>query len=163
MRVAAAHGRPRQPDALKAAKGERRPSRTNPERPELPPVPASDLDAPTGLLGAGLVEWVRIACVLSEAGVLQTSDLVVLENYCRTLTDLRMYERKAKRAGCELAIAKGYANQTIKLRTQVNILARELGLTPSSRSMLKVAPKQTEAGDEARFFGGPHAVGKRGA
>jgi P27 family predicted phage terminase small subunit len=135
-------GRPAQPTALKLAKGERRPSRTNPERPELPPVPASGLVAPAGLVGAGLAEWVRLAGPLAEAGVLQTSDLVALENYCRTLTDLRQYERKAKRAGCELAIAKGYANQTIKLRTQVNILARELGLTPSSRSMLKVAPKK---------------------
>jgi phage terminase small subunit len=77
----------------------------------------------------------------------------VLENYCRTLTDLRMYERKAKRAGAELAIAKGYANQVIKLRTQVNILARELGLTPSSRSMLKVQPKKAEEqGPKERYL-----------
>lgn len=132
------------PTALKLAKGERRPSRVNYEEPQLPAVQAAALAPPTGLEGAGLAEWQRVAPLLSTAGVLKDTDLVALEDYCRTLTELRRFEGKARKAGPELSIAKGYAGMAIKLRAQANTLRRELGLTPSSRAGVKGSQPQEE-------------------
>ncbi len=133
-------GRPPQPTALKLARGERRPSRVNYDEPSIPAAPAG-CPPPGGLDGAGLAEWRRIADMLTEAGALRESDLVALEDYCRALSELRRFEACARKAGPELAIAKGYQGVAIKLRAQANTLRRELGLTPSSRGTVRVAPK----------------------
>jgi P27 family predicted phage terminase small subunit len=140
------------PTALKLAKGERRPSRVNYEEPALP-APAS-LEPPDGLDGAGLVEWTRLAPALRDSGVLLESDLVAFEDYCRCLTLLRQYEAKAKKAGPELAIAKGYAGMAFKLRGQLDKLRAGLGLTPASRSGVKAKPKQDDKKDNpaARYL-----------
>lgn len=129
------------PAALKLAKGETRPSRVNYQEPDLPSVRADALAPPAGLEGAGREEWERIARALSQAGVLKDTDLMALEDYCRTVTELRRFEAKARRADPELAIAKGFANMVVKLRAQANTLRRELGLTPSSRAGVKAKPE----------------------
>ena len=116
----------------------------------MPPAAPGDLDPPAGLTGSGLAEWNRVAADLDDSGAIKRTDLMALENYCRALMGLRLYEGRAKRCGAELAIAKGFANQVIKLRSQVNTLARELGLTPSSRAAIKVAPRKTEESPKDR-------------
>ena len=80
--------------------------------------------------------------------------MTLFENYCRGLTDLRRYEIRARKAGPELAIAKGYAGMVVKLRAQVTQLQAQLGLTPSSRSGVKVT-KPKDRADKLReeFFG----------
>jgi len=133
------------PTAIKLAKGERRPSRVNYDEPRLPTPAPDDLAPPDGLVGEGRVEWERQIGVLIDSGVLTAADLKAFENYCRALTDLRTYEAQAKEAGPELAIAKGYQGMVIKLRAQVNQLAQQCGLTPSSRSGVKAAKGQAAA------------------
>lgn len=127
------------PTVEKLAKGERRPSRVNYEEPQLPEP--SSRDVPRGLDGAGKAEWERQIVSLADRGVLTDADLTAFEDYCRALTELRRFEIKAKKAGLELAIAKGYQGMVIKLRAQVNQLRQQCGLTPSSRSGVKAAKK----------------------
>jgi len=136
-------GRTPQPTAVQVAKGERRPSRVNYEEPHLDAP--SGVEPPHGLQGAGLAEWTRQIQHLSERGVLTTADLTAFEDYCRALTDLRRYEAKARKAGLELAIAKGYQGMVVKLRAQVNQLRQQCGLTPASRTGVKAHPKPTES------------------
>ena len=123
------------PAALKFVRGETRPSRTNPNEPDFPP--ACELRPPAGLTGPGLHEWKRLAALLTESGVLTDADVSCFEDYCRALSSLRAYEQKAKRAGLDVAITKGYQNAIVKLRSQVTQLRSHLGLTPSSRSSVK--------------------------
>lgn len=149
-------GPPQAPTAEKTAKGETRPSRVNHKEPELPPV--STHRSPKGLDGAGKREWERLCPMLVAAAVLKDSDLMALEDYCRTISDLRKYENAAKRAGAERAIAKGTQGMVIKLRAQANQLRQQLGLTPSSRSNLRIQEPEMPLFDDDRFFGGPRGV-----
>jgi phage terminase small subunit len=149
-----------QPVALKIAKGERRPSRVNYDEPTLPA--ARGTDPPEGLTGAGLKEWLRIASMLVEAGVLKEPDLPAMEDYCRRLTDLRALElelatqraavrkqEKAEKPDFELMVRGWKAidsaeKRLIALQSQVNVLRREIGATPSSRSAVKVPQRKPE-------------------
>lgn len=149
-----------QPVALKLAKGERRPSRVNYDEPVLPV--ARGTDPPEGLTGAGLKEWLRIASQLVDAGVLKDPDLPAMEDYCRRLTDLRALEvelaaqrgvvrhqEKAKDADLTVLLAGWRAidaaeKRLIALQSQVNVLRREIGATPSSRSAVKVPQRKPE-------------------
>lgn len=142
------------PTAEKLAKGERRPSRVNYDEPQFEPPKAEALRPPSGLDGAGLREWKRQIDRLAVRGVLTEADLAAFEDYCRALSQLRSYELKAKRAGLEQAIAKGFQNQVLKLRAQVNILRRECGLTPSSRGGVRVTTpmKLPETTDPAERY-----------
>jgi len=128
---------------MKLAKGERRPSRVNYQEPALPTVDQAP-EPPAGLASVGKAEWKALARHLTKAGVLTLADLTALENYCRSLSDLRRYEASAKRAGPELAIAKGYQGMVVKLRAQCSQLAQQFGLTPSSRSTVKALKKPGE-------------------
>lgn len=140
-----------EPSALKLAKGERRPSRVNYDEPQID-APES-YEPPKGLEGAGLEEWQDQIAVLSERGVLTSADLTGFEDYCRCLSELRRFEAKAKEAGEELSIAKGYQGMVVKLRAQVNQLRQQCGLTPSSRSSVKAAKrKDTAAKDPAARY-----------
>jgi P27 family predicted phage terminase small subunit len=144
-------GRTPASNTVKLAKGERRPSRLNPdEQPAIPPP--SNLDPPAGLTGAGLHEWKRLAVALTEAGTLRVSDLVALEDYCRALSQLRRFEDESRKAGAELAIAKGFQGMVVKLRAQVNMLRRELGLTPTSRASVRVPPPKKDPPKDARIL-----------
>ncbi len=153
-------GRPPQPTALKLAKGERRPSRINYDEPVLPV--ARGIDPPAGLQGAGLREWLRIASQLVEAGVLRDPDLPAMEDYCRRLTDLREIEaelermrrivraqEKAKDVDLSILVNAWRAidsgeRRLVALQAQVNVLRREIGATPSSRSAVKAPAKKPE-------------------
>jgi P27 family predicted phage terminase small subunit len=134
-----------QPTALKLAKGERRPSRVNRDEPTLPEP--TTLRPPKGLPVIAKREWKRLAPLLQASGVLRETDLTCLENYCRAFADLRLFEEKAAELGPELSVAKGFASAVRQLRIQVNQLARELGLTPSSRAAIRVS-KQPQHGDD---------------
>jgi P27 family predicted phage terminase small subunit len=149
------------PTELQIARGETRPSRINHNEPELPAP--STLQAPKGLIGPGRQEWEKVAPQLSKAGVLRDTDRTALEDYCRTLTELRGYEDAAKKAGPEFAIAKGYQGMVIKLRAQCSQLRQQLGLTPSSRAGVKADWKPSQPNLDEEMFGGPRGVVRRGA
>jgi P27 family predicted phage terminase small subunit len=135
-----------QPSAVKLAKGERRPSRVNYAEPVLPE--ASIVRLPAGITGAGRKEWLRLAPMLTAAGVLKESDAIALEDYCRCLSELREAERARKKSGVETEDGQRLQGLVLKLRGQANTLRRELGLTPSSRAAIRIPAKPQTAGDE---------------
>src|SRR5260221_4479192 len=118
------------PSAVKRAKGETRPSRVNAAEPEL--EAPKNLEPPKDLVGPGRAEWIRLAQALSTRGVLTEGDLTIFEEYCRALTDLRRYERRASKTPTAVAIATGLLGAVTRLRGQLRQLAAELGLSPSS-------------------------------
>lgn len=145
------------PRVMQVAKGETRPSRVNYEEPVFD-GPASP-DPPNDLTGAGRKEWREQIGRLTTQGVVTAADLRALEDYCRALTELRRFEAAAKKAGPELAIAKGFQGMVVKLRAQCNQLRQQLGLTPSSRRSIRATPASTDP--DEMFFGGPRGVVRR--
>jgi P27 family predicted phage terminase small subunit len=108
-------------------------------------------DAPPGLKGSGLDIWTRLAATLVSAGILTQGDMALFERYCLILTQLKRAETLLARTGLEMAIAKGYVSQVLKLTATFRQLAAELGLTPSSRGGVKAA-KRKEPGKLEQFL-----------
>jgi P27 family predicted phage terminase small subunit len=144
-------------------RGETRPSRTNPDEPQLPEPTSAAQRPPATLTGEGRREWQRLIATLIARGVLTDADLAGFQDYCLALSDLRRYELKAKRAGAESAIQKGLAGMVVKLRAQVSMLRGHLGLSPSSRTAVHAVRGRPSTKLEGfhkrqnaqRFFGGP--------
>jgi len=146
------------PRALKLLRG-------NPGKRPLDPGEVAALKAsggpqpPEWLAGEALAEWNRRAPQLAELGVIGAIDQAVLALYCQA------WERylEAKRAlGRKSRVVKprGGNPYTSPLVTQVRDaladvikLARELGLSPSARSGLKIEAK-TPAGGLDEFNAG---------
>lgn len=134
-----ARGPKPQPSALKLLRGNPGKRAVNKDEPTLPAPSRGALEPPEELQGAGRAEWERLVGDLVTGGVLTVADMGAFEDYCRGLSDLRRYEAKAKKAGPELAIAKGYQGMVVKLRAQVAQLRDRVGCSPSGRSQVKRA------------------------
>lgn len=172
----ARRGRKPEPTVLKLARGNpgKRPidAESEPQLPppdESPPPPSADPnDDPAALTGPALQEWNRLRPVLIDAGVLTSGDEFVFHTYCRLVGEVHEFERKCAETKLEDAVKLGYTGHLYRLRNQVKQYAAELGLTPSSRSTVKVAPalrrdraEKTDENDDKRkkYFGarrGPH-------
>jgi P27 family predicted phage terminase small subunit len=130
-------GFPPMPTAEKLARGETRPSRVNYDEPKIEPPTGDELQPPEGLDGAGRKEWTKQIDRLATRGVLTAADLSAFEDYCRAFTNLREWEERV-RCETDTKLALRRQNMVLKLRAQVNVLRRECGLTPSSRSQVRV-------------------------
>lgn len=142
-----------QPTALKLERGNPGQRKLNDEEPELE---APLADAPPRLKGRAKQEWERLVKELITKGVLTVGDIHAFEQYCTLVGEVEEYEKLIRRVGREEAHRLGYANYLLRLRTQVLQQASHLGLTPSSRSGVKVVKPQTmqEAiTKRERFFG----------
>lgn len=143
-----------QPTALKLERGNPGQRKLNEDEPQLgaPPLIA----APARLTGRAKVEWERLVVELVTKGVLTVGDIHTFEQYCYLVGEVEEYDDLIKKEGREEAHRLGYANYVLRLRTQLLSVAAHLGLTPSSRSAVKVAKPQTieEAHRKReRFFG----------
>ena len=147
--------RPRQPSAIKRLKGEMRPSRTNAREPQpgltLPAVPKS-------LPSVARDEWKRVAKILYDARVLTDADLAVLRGYCINFARAFEAEQKVNKEGVTITeervlgrrayfVAKENPafSAALKARKQMLEFARELGLSPTSRTKIQSAPEETRA------------------
>ena len=138
------------PTELRLLRGERRPSRINYEQPALPAP--TDLEPPRDLTGEGLAEWKALVPTLVESGHLCVTDIGAFADFCRGISMLRRFERKAAKISPEKAIAAGLAGSIIKLRTQLLAQRRDLGLSPTSRVSVKGAGKRKSSAALERFF-----------
>lgn len=150
-------GPPPEPTALKLLKGNPGKRAINQDEPKLPPA---DDAAPKGLTGRALGVWKDIAPTLVTAGVLKASDRPALRVWCELVAEAESQKRKVDKVGMESATKLGYLKNLRETRKQLREYSGILGLTPSSRSALKVAPPAEKNDATADFlFGGKPKVG----
>lgn len=157
-------GRPRQPDALKKIKGTLQPCRVNPDQPKtLPGMP----EIPRGLSFFEKSKFKSLAEELYQMKVITTHDVHILEMVAKEFGMLKVYEKQLKKDGYFYAGTKEIEEiteegkktkktTTITSRVRVHpaITARnqawtnimkglmECGLTPSTRSKVKVVKEE---------------------
>lgn len=109
--------------------------------------------APRWLSYAGRKEWQRVARRLHAAGVLTYVDRGVLAVYCQAYGRLVEAEAELKTAGMIIETTNGNLVQSPWLQVsnramdQMMRAARELGLTPASRSSIKIDRPQESLAD----------------
>ena len=163
-----AGGRPRTPDALKVAKGTFKPSRSNPDQPAvLPGMP----EIPQGLTGLAKKKFIELSKELVQMKVVTPHDRLVLEQISKEWELFKQLEKVIKKDGLfyhatvtekiEEVMPDGESITKTKtkvthnrVRTHPALTARnqcwanimkglqECGLTPSTRSKLKIVKKE---------------------
>ena len=121
--------------------------------PKCPPI----------LQGEAKAEWRRMSRRLHDAGLLSEIDGAALTTYCLTWARLMDAEEKLRNSGAILQTPNGWLAQSpylaiaTKATEQLVRILVEFGMTPSSRSRIRVPPKPSggAAGGYAydRFFG----------
>jgi P27 family predicted phage terminase small subunit len=148
-------GRKPKPTLLKTLEG-------NPgKRPinEREPVPPDDLpDCPDYLNAVARAEWFHTAGVLQQMGLLSTADRTALAAYCVAFSRWLEAEELVKKYGTIVkSPTKGFpmkspyltvADQAMESMRKFMV---EFGLTPSSRSRIKV-PENARTADEFDVF-----------
>jgi P27 family predicted phage terminase small subunit len=109
------------------------------------PKPAAGVPtAPKHLTKLAKVEWKRVARHLAALGVLTHSDRGILAIYAQAWGRMAEAEEELAKSGTIIKSPSGYPIQNpwlavaIKAAEQVNRFAQQLGLTPSSRSRIRV-------------------------
>lgn len=128
-------GRKPQPDAVKAAKGETRPSRQSGEVVDFPVIDNTVPDPPEWMEKHGVELWNRITPLLYNQRILTEADLPALETMCA----LHHTVHKQLRAGMQPTAAE---------ISQLRMYYSEFGLTPSSRTRVSASG----AGDKGNGF-----------
>jgi P27 family predicted phage terminase small subunit len=139
-------GRKPLPTARKRLEGNPGKRRLNEAEPETPRVDTSFDTPPTELAGfaGACVEWVRVAPMLRAARVVTEADRAALIALCLEWDRYLSAMRQVERAGMVVKSPSGYPMTNPYLAIANRALAScgklwpELGLTPSSRSRLKV-------------------------
>ena len=178
-------GPAKKPTALQIAEGNpgKRPINTR-----EPQFAEGEPEMPTGLSRAARPIWKEtVAIMLTVPNLLSVADGAVLADYCEVRvqkdalqTAMRARERESVKLIVAQATQKGQrinaaearalaAEASLeksgdllnKLRHRENVLRRELGLSPSARSSIRISGGQKEqqnAVDAALFNGRPHLV-----
>jgi len=126
---------------------------------ENEPVPKGGVpECPEHLDGEARAEWFRTAKVLLEMKLLTTADRSALAAYCTAYSRWVEAERQVKKLGPIVKSPdKGFpmkspylviADQALEIMRKFMV---EFGLTPSSRSRIRV-PADAEAADEFDLF-----------
>ena len=148
-------GPQRQPTAIKKLRG-------NPGKRALPkdePKPALALPSPPKMLDVtARAEWIRVARILHGVRVLTEADLAVLKFYCVAFSRACEAEALVDKEGVVITEMRGSGDNLyeyrrenpavgveLKAQKQATEMARELGLTPASRTKIQSAPEDTRA------------------
>lgn len=152
----AGRGRPPTPTALKALRGNPGKRRGDDEGAEPMPEVAVPT-CPQHLDGTARGEWKRIVPELVKLGLLTVIDRTALAAYCVNYSRWLAAEKILKEQGLTFTTAKGYVGQRPEVGIantamhQMRAFLSEFGMTPASRTRIKVKPKEKPA-DEARGF-----------
>lgn len=146
--MARAPGKRPQPTKMKIIKGTLQNCRANKNEATPPP----DLPAvPRGMTGAAKAEWLKMAPLLYDLGLLSTIDTTALEAYCRCYGLWADAMKSVKKEGATVVSSKGYPIQNPNLKTamkcskELQSWLTEFGMTPASRARVpaKAQPKKT--------------------
>jgi len=149
------------PDALKKLQGNPGKRPLNNAEPKFPKFATDDLPKPPSWLSTpAKKEWKRLVPVLHQAGVLTQVDTGTLAAYCQAFGEFVEATKIVKARGFTFISDKGnviqrpevgIANTAMKLMVSI---AREFGMTPSSRSNIKVEEVEDSPNPFAVFIGG---------
>ena len=114
------------------------------------PIPPSELpECPDHLQGEARAEWFRICAALDTMGLLTSADHALLEAYCVTYARWLDAEAKLKEFGTIVKSPdKGFPMMSPYLLVangameQLRKLAVEFGLSPSSRSRIRIGDER---------------------
>lgn len=157
-------GPPKQPTALKIARG-------NPGKRPLndrePKPPSGIPDTPDGLTELAKAHWDRVVPALDQMGVLTRTDGIALETYCREWARWRSAHEKTEKmpmvplkdkSGEVIGFVESpYSKLATKLAPILQKYEREFGLTPSSRADIKLPDGKGD--DLERFLASTQFVG----
>jgi P27 family predicted phage terminase small subunit len=121
----------------------------------LPSVP----DPPAHLTELARLEWDRSAPLLRDAGLLSNLDRNQFANYCQAFGRLAEAEELLQKSGLIYRTSTGNLRQSPflaiinKCMAQIATYAAEFGLTPSSRSRIRVCDSKPDD-DFARYLDG---------
>jgi P27 family predicted phage terminase small subunit len=140
-------GRRPKPSALRRLQGNpgKRPLNEAEPRPRV-----ENPECPKFLIGLARQYWKKIAPLLVGTGVLTTLDATALTVLCQAFANWLDAERKLRRYGPIIKAPSGYPvlspyfSLARSAFQQVMKVAVEFGMTPSSRSRLRVEKPQTE-------------------
>ena len=145
------------PKALKELAGTFRKDRHNPNEPTLP-VYEKAPGPPVHVTGDARKAWIRVAKVLTTMGILTEADLHALEAYCVVYARWEDAEAQLKQYG--VMLTKGgslfpspylrIAEDSLK---QLRAWMNEFGITPSSRSRVRVEKQVKETPGGRDWFG----------
>ena len=128
----------------KALRGETRPHKLNEAEPQ---VVAGEPKRPPWVKGRALAEWKVKVGQLAEVGMLTTIDDTALGLYCVAWAKVEKLIPLVESWGHTLVAANGgYVRNPdsvalVQAETALNRAMVELGITPSSRTRVKAAPK----------------------
>jgi len=124
------------------------------------PIPPSEIPScPPHLNKEAQAEWDRMAIELKPLGLLTKIDKAIFASYCQAWSTWVEASKKVVKEGMITISPNGwqvensYFSIMNKAMKQMNIALTELGMSPSSRSRIKIEkPKQED--DEDRFLNG---------
>lgn len=152
-------GRPKQPDELKKIKGTLQKCRVNQDAPKtLPGIPEN----PIGLDHMGKLAYKELAEDLYRLKVITPEDRSILFQAAEALSDYRRYKKILKKSGEVYVVIDKMGNKHFNARPEVKMKKDswemfhkcliQCGLTPATRSRLKVVVKEEE-NPFAKFLG----------
>lgn len=133
-------GVPRTPTALRVLRGERHKDRLNFDQPK---PKAGYPVMPTDLSRRAATVWRRVRRALEATSVITLADADVLRSYCEAQARYEYAAVELEKSGPVVrgpnkTIVKNPLHQIVRDNaTLANRLARELGLTPSAREVIK--------------------------
>ena len=171
-------GPAKKPSAVEIAEG--RPGKRSINDHE-PAFAGGEPDQPPGLSASARRVWRTVVPVLMQVpGLLSIADGSVLADYCEVRAEKDQVMRAARAATSRAlrqaktahtaaspqevraAVVEKYGDTLNRLRHRENVLRRELGLSPSARSSLRIAgasgPAKTDPLDRAFFGNRPKLV-----
>lgn len=138
-------GRKKKPTALKVLEGNRGHRPIPEDEPKPSPVCPKP---PSWLRYQAKKEWKRIAPELYKLGLLTKLDIAALEAYCQTYAKWKDAEKKAdlkkEKTGNNTKIINQWINVASMYYKQMTKMLAEFGLTPSSRTNIKVGKSDNE-------------------
>jgi P27 family predicted phage terminase small subunit len=129
-------------------KTHRKPNDREPKPPTIIPKCPRHLDR------EARAEWRRMIKELEPLGILTKLDKAVFAVYCQAYSTWAQATRKIQEMGMVRITKSGYTEQNPffpianKAKEQMMKALIELGMTPSSRSRIKVMPKKEESPEE---------------
>lgn len=148
-------GRTPTPTSLKVIRGNPGQRPINAAEPKPPPA---DITPPHGLSEEGLAIWNEMAPILLRMGVFTQADRILLTRYCLLQEQFAHVVRHVRENGMTQITQTGYSQLTAEgalfktLPAELLKIEQQFGMTPASRSAIKVSNAASQENPLATFI-----------